>query len=182
MKLYYNNLDFPPKNISMRKSYMVKFHEFRIYLKKTQMKYLFMLHNFKKYLLEINYDDFKNFIKECLILNAGIKELNDFELEIIQLIHRYGNTNDLNFKILLAKKIGSLMLYNADHLNFSYLKNLENYFNNYSKDLDPIATLNNYIRYLIIISNNLLVVKELELSDEPEKVDILDFVFDYYCD
>ena len=166
--------------------YIIKFHELNLYLEKDgSMKYLFDIrkNNYpKKYLLDIDLNDFKSFIKECLTYGINKVSQYDYDSTIIQLFNKYEMTQDLNLKLLINKKIGNLILSNSKFKNFYYLKSLEKFF--YNNNITESLIYNkqhSQIKYLIIIINNFISLKKSNKNyNDKNTFDILDFIYDYY--
>jgi hypothetical protein len=168
--------------------YSIILHDVHLYLEpKKQMKYLFCLntqHYPKKYLLDINYNLFENFIKECLEIGNETLNREDWEINIIQTLEKYQYVQNDNLKIFLNKKLGNLILNNFQHKNFAYLRKIEKYFVCYSDyDYNSLQyKLNSQIKYLIILINNLVEIKTstVRIKKTHEPINFLDFIFDYY--
>jgi hypothetical protein len=147
-------------------------------ISKYCFNYLFILKNCKiygSYIVKIDKNDFIEFIKLCLN-TSPIKETSiNFELDIITLISKYYHSNKITRKIICIM-IGRLLLYNINYKDFYYLKRLDFFFH---EDLE--------IKYLIILVNNLSECKldSLQKNNDKtsfKKINILDFIFDYYSD
>ena len=196
MKMIFNNI----KSFD----YIVEFHDIHLYyddLDDTEIEYLFCINKKlsgvnKKYLLPINNNHFKQFIRDCIEFEFEIKSKFDFETEVIQLIEKYSNINKqiINY---LNIKLGSLILSNLKYKNFAYLKKIEKYFiPEYANITDTNCSKNNnlQIQYLIIMINNLINVstnptinlnyqidKNLLFQNiKTDQYDHLDFIFDYF--
>lgn len=160
-------------------NHIVKFSPIYIDLIKNKNKftYLFILNYYKicrNYLIDINMDDFTNFLNLCLETPIMSKSTRiNFELDIISLVNKYINATDTITRKVACIVIGRLLLSNIKYKNFSYLKKLELYF--YEE---------NEIKYLIIMINNLIECTKYDIAIKPSIKDInmIDFVFDYYSD
>lgn len=179
------------------KKIIVKFHELYLYDENYPIKYLFFVPSqsiTKKYLLEINYDDFHKFIQDCFDLGFPKKYSKfDFESKIIQLIESYKIYTDNESQIIINKKIGNLLLNHLSFIKFDYLKNLYKYFNSvHYIDQNKEHIKHSQIRYLIIMFTNLLDLIIYESDNKfnkskpsiykSEPINDLDFIFDYYLD
>jgi hypothetical protein len=160
---------------------MIKLNNVFTYIvTKYSFEYLFILKESqitKSIIIKIDLNDFKEFIKSCLITNPNKESRINFELDIITLISKYCHSDAITRKIICIM-IGRLLLYNINYRNFYYLRKLELFFH---EDLE--------IKYLIILVNNLLECKsnlQLKLPQNNnisfKNINILDFVFDYYSD
>ena len=144
---------------------------------KNNFNYLFILKETqitKSYIVKIDKNDFIEFIKSCLITSPTKESRINFELDIITLISKYCNSDEITRKIICIV-IGRLLLYNINYRNFRYLKKLELFFHE-----------NLEITYLIILVNNLLECKlylpNISIKPSFKNINILDFIFDYYSD
>lgn len=158
--------------------HMVKFNNVFIdIITKNDFSYIFILKETqitKCYIMKIDKNDFIEFIKSCLITSPNKETRINFELDIITLISKYNQSDEITKKIICIM-IGRLILYNINYKSFYYLRKLELFFH---EDLE--------IKYLIILINNLLECK-LNLPQKYDKpvfknINILDFTFDYYSD
>lgn len=185
MKLIFENIN--------GKNYIIKFHEIFMYLENNTMQYIFNIITSgfsKKYLYEFTLDEFKNFIKSCIVLGDNYLTRFEFEAQITQLIETYGHYPDVGTRLILDKKIGNLLLFNHQYFDFPYLKNLEKHF--YSVPKTNIITgesglkQNLEIKYLLIILSNLMYVSvndyinSEQMSESFENFNLLDFIFDHY--
>lgn len=179
--------------------WVIELHDVHLYMESTkslegkQMKYLFNLSGpyfSKKYLIDINFEEFKEFIKECLEYGHNSLNQYDFEISIIQILEKYSSleTNS-NLRLFLNKKIGNLLLFNSQFKKFNYLKKLEKYFFSYSDfQTDNIyIKQNSQIKYLLILINNLVELKSNVIKIKSpiykpilHESDKLDFIYDYY--
>ena len=93
-------------NINSRKI-SVKFHEIYLYNENNNYKYLFFIPSssiVKKYLIDLDYQEFYKFVEECLQLGYPRKcSKFEFESQIIQLIENYKIYNDFETQILINK-------------------------------------------------------------------------------
>jgi hypothetical protein len=171
----------------------VVLHDVHLYMESKQMKYLFNISGpcyYKKYLLDINYLDFKEFIKECLDYGPNPLNQNDFEMSIIQIIKKYPNQEiNSNLRLFLNKKLGNLILFNSQFKNFYYLKKLEKFFSIYSNFQTDNMQIkqNSQIKYLLILINNIVELKSnnIRIKSSVGKPSLhepnwLDFIYDYY--
>jgi len=178
------------------KNFTVKFHDLHLYNDDGYYQYLFFIPGFsiqKKYLLDFDFNEFKNFIKECMeIKYPNSFSKFDFETQIIQLIESYKIFPNFSNQIMINKKIGNLLLNNIDFIKFDYLKNLYKNFNSiaHTNVLSEEYIKNSQYKYLIIIMNNLVEVKSSNIYFENNqhssldllKINYLDFIYDYYLD
>ena len=166
-------------------NHIVKFNSLFIDMNKTlktqdkSFNYLFILKENKiygSYLINIDMNDFKNFIMLCLETTLNISTKTNFELDIISLIAKFNSSNITTQKIICIM-IGRLILYNIKYKNFYYLRKLELFFHYIVE-----------IKYLLILITNLTECKpKYNISKRPsldtlQDSDIIDFIFDYYSD
>lgn len=160
--------------------YTIYFHSVNLFSKyRNIFTYLFS----KKYLLKIEYNLFKNFIKECLLIkvlmeyNEIIENRRDlFEINIIQLIEKY-STADTQIRCIITKMLGCLLLNNIEYFDFFYLRKIQNFFNPYANSTEAMQC-----RFLIILLNNLMKVKVKSQKNNIKSIlteNILDFIYDY---
>ena len=140
--------------------------------------YLFILRENKiygNYIININIDDFKNYIKLCLQSKFNTTSKINFELDIISLICKFYDSDIITKKIICIM-IGKLILSNIKYKNFYYLKKLELFFH-----------VNDEIKYLLILITNIIECNPKSVIYKPyikviQDSDIIDFIFDYYSD
>ncbi len=177
MKFIYDNIN--------NKKYILKFHDVHLYLHKNhKLQYLFTnpVHVYKKYILDIDYYEFKQFVQDCIELDSSVASKDQFELECIHMLEKLSTEIDVNFKLYCCMKLGSLILSNFSYKNFIYLKKINNHFN-----CNLSGLLNSQIRYLIIILNNLIEINTSNIK-QPKKlktnvlqeINFMDFIYDYY--
>ena len=161
MKFIYNNIN--------DEKYIIKFHDVHLYLQKNKkLQYLFTnnIHIYKKYIIDINYYDFQDFVKECIELQytsvvetknnfefqytsvvetknsfklqcaVKTETKNNFELQCIQLVEKLVTTSNIDFKLYCCKKLGSLILLNYIHKDFKGLKPLHKLFTFFVSESD----------------------------------------------
>ncbi len=176
--------------------YIINFHDLHLYLQKNKkLQYLFTnsIHIYKKYILDIDYYDFKNFINSCLENKSIVESRNSFELQCVQLIEKLLTSSsiyvNINFKLYCCQKLGSLILYNCSYKDFQGLKKIHSLFTSITSEPDvKINSLNSQIRYLVIILNNFIgisiikhKIKEQYTSKKIQnQINMLDFIYDYY--
>jgi hypothetical protein len=171
MKFIFNN-----NNIN----YIVKFHEVHLYYKNNnKLQYLFIhpIYKYKKYIIDIDYYDFKNFIIKCLE-NQYIKLSNDIKNEFIKLTEKIIMNKNINLKINLCQKLGELILNNYNSKDVFNIKDIYVLFTSLNNENKLINSFNSKIRYLIIIINNLLDIEQNIIRNN--EFNILDFIYDYY--
>ena len=81
MKFIYNNIN--------DEKYIIKFHDVHLYLQKNKkLQYLFTnnIHIYKKYIIDINYYDFQDFVKECIELQCAVETKNNFEFQYTSVV------------------------------------------------------------------------------------------------
>lgn len=176
MKFIYDNIN--------NQKYIVKFHDVHLYLQKNhKLQYLFtnQVHVYKKYILDIDYNEFKQFVQNCIELDSLVATRDQFELECVHILEKLSTETDVNFKLYCCMKLGSLILSNFSYKNFTYLKKINNHFN-----CNLSGLLNSQIRYLIIILNNLIDINISNIKQKKLKTNIIqeinfmDFIYDYY--
>ena len=149
---------------------VIVLHNLHLYNKKKISKFGYLFSTPKRYLIDLDFLKFKKFIEDCLdhIYNSDDQE------EIIHLIEKYNYTTDDLFKIEIIRRIGYYILTNPKIKHFKYLQKIIKYYNN-----DIGTEQNMYIKFLIILINNLLSIQQInQVFSNP--LNILDIVFDYY--
>lgn len=151
-------------------------------------KYLFTIPGTiysRKFLLNINIDEFNDFIRDCLEIGPNKICQNDFESIIIQLFDKYNESSNYKFKIYIYKKIGNLLIFNLIHKYFYYLEdNLHiQFINTLTKDMHLVY--HSYVKYLLILYNNLfdMNITTLDIDNNNNNINDfnkLDYLFDYY--
>jgi hypothetical protein len=161
-------------------NYIVKFHEVHLYYKNNnKLQYLFIhpIYKYKKYIIDIDYYDFKNFIIKCLE-NQYIKFSNDIKNEYIKLTEKIIMNKNIDLKINLCQKLGELILNNYNSKDIFDIKDIYVLFTSLNNENKLINSFNSKIRYLIIIINNLLDIEQNFIRNN--EFNILDFIYDYY--
>jgi hypothetical protein len=159
---------------------IVLLHNLHLYNKKKISKFGYLFSTPKKYLIDLDFNEFKNFIDACLHskYNDTVDTLIVTEGEIIQLIESYDFISNAKFKIEIIKKIGNYILTKPKIKRFKYLHKLVKYYN-----YDIGTEQNIYIKFLIILINNFISLQEIKLNNiNSDNINILDFIFDYYIE
>jgi hypothetical protein len=168
------------KFVDHTNKYTIHLHDVNLFSKYRNMfTYLFS----KKYLLKIDYNLFKRFIKECMLINVTLihddiieNQRDLFEINIIQLIEHYP-LSDSQTKCIITVMIGNIILNNIEYFDFFYLRKLQNFFDPYGNSIEGMQC-----RFLIILLNNLVKVKVKPILQKPNTIleeNILDFIYDY---
>lgn len=136
-------------------------------------EYLFVI-NYHKYIYTINTNDFTEFIMNCLEFPLIKPNKFEFEINIILLVTKYFNSNNVARNIITSM-IGSMLIFNIKYKKYNYIKKLHNFIH-----------CDNNIKYLIILANNMTEIKLDSIIQETNKhnenINMLDFIFDYYQD
>jgi hypothetical protein len=177
MKFIFNN--------QHNENYIVKFHEVHLYYKKNnnKLQYLFVhpIFKYKKYIIDIDYYDFKKFIVNCS-KNKNIikltKKIGSVKNEYIKLTEKIVSVKNINLRLNICQKLGELIFFNHHHKNVFDIKHIYTLFTIQNNDDNLINSLNCHVKYLIIMINNLLEIECNLIKDN--NFDMLDFIYDYY--
>jgi hypothetical protein len=175
MKFIFNNNN---------QKYIVKFHEVHLYYKKNnKLQYLFVhpIYKYKKYIIDIDYYDFKNFIIKCSVNEFTIKLASDVKIEYKNLTDKIISCKNIDSKLNLCQKLGELILFNYHHKDVFDIKNIYILFTSLNNDDILLNSFNCQIRYLIIMINNLLSIDK-NMNRDNYEFNMLDFIYDYYLD
>jgi len=162
--------------------YIVNFHEVHLYHKNNnKLQYLFIhpIFKYKKYIIDIDYYDFKNFIIKCSENEYKIKLNIDVKIEYKKLTEQIISCKDIDLRLYLCQKLGELIFFNYHHKDVFDIKSIYVLFTSLDNDNIDINSFNCQIRYLIIMINNLLDIEHNIIRDNY-KFDMLDFIYDYY--
>ena len=167
---------------SNNQNYIVKFHEVHLYYKKNnKLQYLFIhpIYKYKKYIIDINYYDFKNFIIKCSENECTIKLAIDVKIEYKKLTEKIISCKNIDSRLNLCQKLGELIFFNYHHKDAFDVKNIYVLFTSIDNDDNFINSFNCQIRYLIIMINNLMDIEHNTIRDNYD-FNMLDFIYDYY--
>jgi hypothetical protein len=173
MKFIFNN-----NNIN----YIIKFHEVHLYYKNNnKLQYLFIhpIFKYKKYIIDIDFYEFRNFIIKCSENEYNIKLASDVKIEYKKLTEKLISCKDIELRLYLCQKLGELIFSNYHHKDVFDIKNIYVLFTSLNNEDTFINLFNCQIRYLIIMINNLLDIEQNIIRDNY-KFDMLDFIYDYY--
>lgn len=163
-------------------NYIIKFHEVHLYSKKNnKFQYLFIhpIYKYKKYIIDIDYYDFKNFIIMCSKNEYIIKLAIDVKIEYKKLTDKIISCKDIDSRLILCQQLGELIFFNYHHKDVFDIKNIYVLFTSQNNDNNLLNLFNCQIRYLIIMINNLLDI-EFNIIRDNYDFNILDFIYDYY--
>jgi hypothetical protein len=162
-------------------NYIVKFHEVHLYHKNNnKLQYLFIhpIFKYKKYIIDINFYEFKNFIIKCSENESTIKLASDVKIEYKKLTEKLISCKDIESRLYLCQKLGELIFSNYHHKDVFDIKNIYILFTSLNNEDTFINLFNCQIRYLIIMINNLLDIQQNTIRNY--EFDMLDFIYDYY--
>ncbi len=162
--------------------FSVNFHQVHLYLKNNKLQYLFVhpIYQYKKYIIDINYNDFKKFIIKCSENKKIINSISEIKSEYDKILNDIISCNNINLKLNFCQKLGELILFNYDNKDVFNIKNIYCLFTVQNNQDNLINSFNCYIRYLIIMINNLNNVEYYFVKNID--FDMIDFIYDYYLD
>jgi hypothetical protein len=172
MKFIFNNNN---------QNYIVKFHEVHLYHKNNnKLQYLFIhpIFKYKKYIIDIDFYDFKNFIIKCSENESIIKLASDVKIEYKKLTEKLISYKNINSRLISCQKLGELIFYNFHHKDVFEIKDIYSLFTSLDNEDTSINSFNCQIRYLIIMINNLLNIEQNTIRNY--EFNMLDFIYDYY--